>query len=388
MRILVVTSKVPYPAIGADEKDRLEGIRLLTELGHQVSVIAKIAPYQKPEQVAAMQADLGVLVVTVPYITHPLSLRRFTDVRWIDGAAFDFADPVLAGMVRKVLLQEKFDKVVVDNSFGWPVIAVAHQAGVPTLVRSLQNEAAHILVDEGHSLGNYVRSFGKLLGERTMAREADGVIALNRNEEAWYRAHGATHTVTVPLRYLPKVLEEAPNQYHDRSDIHVLFSGATYSVRHNADGARRLITEIAPALERAAPGKYTIHVTGGKLPPDIAARAPSNVRLEGYIADYGTFVRDMDVAVTQALGTVGMHGKLFEPIARGIPTIGMPYALGGFPFAGGESILFGEKTDDVVTHLLALGERSFREKIGRRGREVAQKYFSRDVVLQQLSSIL
>ena len=91
-KILVVTSKLPYPTTGADEADRFEGVRLLKEAGYDVSVIAKTAHYQKPEDASRMSTELNVPVVTVPYLNRGFTTERLFDLRWIDGAAYEYTD--------------------------------------------------------------------------------------------------------------------------------------------------------------------------------------------------------------------------------------------------------------------------------------------------------
>jgi len=83
-----------------------------------------------------------------------------------------------------------------------------------------------------------------------------------------------------------------------------------------------------------------------------------------------------------------MHGKLFAPVAYGIPTVTVPYALAGFPFKGGEHILSGETPEETVEELLSLRSLEAREKIGRAGRTLSEELFSRDVLIETLRTVL
>ena len=388
MRILVITPRMPYPAPGADEQDRLEGMKLLQELGHELSVIAKVAQYQKQSDADALAQLLHARVETVPYSKRSMSLARLTDLRWIDGAAFEYTESTIHETLEREVRRFKPDIVWCDASFSWPLIDHIHHLDVPVIVRSLQIESTHTLIDEGRTLLNYVRAFGKDLGERTMASRTDAIAAINVHETTLYQRMGAENVVTVPLRNLPSILEDEPIVYRDSMPLRILFSGSTFSVAHNRDGAQRVFTEIAPRLEKEAPGAFTIHITGGKLPESLQRTLPAHVVYEGYIKDYAAFVRTMDIAITPALGTVGMHGKLFEPLARGIPTLSVPHALAGFPFKGGEHLLFGETTGEVVGHLLELRNRTYREKIGSQGRALALALFSRRAVLEKIAEVI
>lgn len=388
MRILIVTPRMPFPAPGADEQDRLEGIRLLIELGHTVSVVTKIAHYQTEAEREAFSKHISARVRSVPYRGRTFSLRRILSPRFIDGAAFEYEDPKLHAVFDEEVASFKPDLVWLDASFSWPLIQRAHSHKLRVIVRSLQIESQHILDDEGHTLGNYVRYWAKGMGERVAAQGADTIVAINKNEEGMYRDMGARVTQTIPLRNLPTILEESPIEYRATRPLRILFSGSTFSVQHNRDGARHVLSEIAPELDRRAPHEFTIHVTGKKLPEEIQRELPSNVVYEGYIKDYSAFLETMDIAITSHLGTVGMHGKLFEPVCRGIPTITAPYALAGFPFAGGTHVLFGTSTQEVVEHLLKLRDKELRAKVGTAGRALATELFSRKRILSQLREIL
>ena len=385
MKILVITPKIPWPASGADEQDRVEGIRLMQELGHEVMVIAKVADFQKGRS-DEMSTALSIPVVSVPYTKGGFAWRRFSDLRWLDGAAYEYTDPAIRRAVDDALASFKPDVVWIDASFSWPLIALFKKRGIRTIVRSLQIESTHVLVDEGYRIPNLIRAIGKHLGEMTLARSADAIVAINKNEEAAYRRMGARVTTTMALRSLPAILEDAPIEYRDTVPLHVLFSGSTFSVAHNRVGVMKVIRQIAPALEAAAPGMFMIHITGGKLPADITASLPANVRYEGYVADYTAFMKGMDIAITPDLGRVGMHQKLYEPVARGVPTVTEPWALAGFPLESG--VLLARTSREFVTQLVSLRDVSVRRTLGERGRTIALRLFSRECMRAELAAIL
>lgn len=387
-RVLVVTSKLPYPATGADEQDRFEGIRLLKEIGCELSVIAKTFAHQKEDDRKAMESALGVTLQTVPYGFGEFSFERFFDWKLLDGAAYEFADPRMVEALEREIDSFKPDVVWLDGSFIWPLIPTVRARKLKVVVRSLQIESTHVFADEGFSIPNLIRAFVKDLGEHYMARNADVVVAINKIEEMLYRKMGARKTVTIPLRQMPKLLEEGGVEYRDTRPLHVLFTASTFSVTHNRVGAEKVFRDIAPKLEKEAPGEFVIHVTGAKLPEADIARLPKNVRYEGYIPDFSAFMKTMDIAITQSLGVVGMHGKLFAPVAYGIPTITQSFALAGFPFKGGEHLLSGETPEEVVEELLVLRDKTVREKVGTAGRALSEQLFSRAALQDILKMVV
>lgn len=387
-KILVVTSKLPFPATGADEQDRFEGLRLLKEAGFSISVIAKTAKYQKQEDAVALGNILQSSMQNVPYGYRGFSLHKLLDWKLLDGAAFEYADPALVQVVTREMDTFKPDVLWLDGSFIWPLIPLARAHKLPVIVRSLQIESTHVFADEGFSIPNMVRAFVKDLGERYMARNADVVVAINKNEEALYRNMGAKKAVTMPLRQLPVILDKEGIEYREGKPLHVLFTASTFSVTHNRVGAEKVFRDIAPELERRAAGEFVIHVTGAKLPEEDIKALPKNVRYEGYIPDFDSFMKTMDIAITQSLGVVGMHGKLFAPVAQGIPTVTQGFALAGFPFNDGEHLLFADTPSEVVEKLISLRDKTVRQKIGDAGKRLSQELFSREKLIETLKSVV
>ncbi|MBU6310843.1 glycosyltransferase [Patescibacteria group bacterium] len=380
MKILVVTSKLPYPPTGADEQDRYHGVRILQGLGHSVTILAKRAAYQSDADILAMSSTLHAPVRVSPYSSNTWTLHRLADLRWLDGASFEYGRLGTVSDFRAAITEVKPEIIWADGSYAWPLIQVAHAYQIPIIVRSLQIESAHLFVDHGVTFGTLARAVGKHLGEYTLARNADCVVALNHEEEQLYRTMGADTTITIPLRNLPAVVEEAPVSYGVTDRIRVLFGGSTFTVQHNLEGALRILMRVAPEIECQAPGTFTFHITGAKFPDEVRARLPANVIYEGYRNDYSEFVRSMDIALATSLGSVGMHGKLFEPLARGIPTIGESKALGGYPFVDGETIILAETPDQIIDALLRFRDVRVRARIGSAARALSEKLFSRATV--------
>lgn len=384
MKVLVITPKLPYPATGADEQDRFFGIKLLKEMGHEVQVIAKIASHQTHLQVVAMSEALGVPVVVVPYTHNTFSFTRVVNPYFIDGAAYEYTDLALRKEVDQTLESFKPDVVWVDGSYAWPIAAYTKKKGVRTILRSLNIESRHLLSDEGWSPVNLMRAFSKELGERSLNKRADIVYAITEAEKKLYKNRGVNAQV-LPLRSVPYILEDEPHTPKETETLRVVFSGSTYSVGHNLKAARFLIEEIAPQ-SLGIPIHFSI--TGAKLPNNLTHRLPNNVSYEGYVSDYRAFLLDADVVLAPSLGGAGMQQKIFEPIARGIPTITSSRGLGGYDFVPGEEVLLADSKEAVGAALQYLCGRAARQQIGNAGRAKAEKLFAREVFYETIQSTL
>lgn len=389
MKILVTMPAVPYPVRGADAHDRFHGLMLLQELGHTVVVLSKMVAFHNPESSKHFSKALGGIEVhTVPYVDKRRLVSRIADPRWLDGASFEYTDPVMVSVFDQIIKSAKPDRVWLDYSSLWPLIQNSHLHNVGVVVRSANIESRHLLSDEGMNPRTLLSALGKELGERTLAQTADVVCSITPHESQYYTRVGAKHVFTLPLRGMPSILAEPQVHYQQRSPLHIVFSGAGYTVGHNLQAAQFVINKLSSRLYKNYPDDFVIHITGAKLPDALVSALPPNVRYEGYIQDYSTFMQNIDIALAPSFGGAGMQQKVFEPIARGIPTLTSKRAIAGYDFVVGDEVLTAESADEFIEQILSLQSSAQRKKIGEAGRAKSQKLFSKTALLQQMDSAL
>lgn len=388
MRILVITPKLPYPANGADEQDRLSGIRLLQDGGHTVMVIAKKHEYQNQSCVSKMEKDLGLRVIPVPYRERHISLQRLLNPLWIDGAAYEYTDPLLRKEVDIALRKFQPEVVWVDGSYAWPIAHYVRKKDFYVVIRSLNRESVHLLSDEGYSILNLIRFIAKEVGEYMAARSADVVGAITPKENKFYSRIGKTPVYTLPLRRLPYILQEHVHVPVKRKQLHIMFNGATYSVCHNRKVAEYLIQHVAPKVNRELPGKVLFHITGAKLPPKISTNLPKNVVYEGYVQNFEEFVSNMDIALAPSLGGEGMQQKIFDPIVRGIPTITTSRGTVGYKLVHKENVYLAENVQEIVLAIKTLLSIEERTRVSKNTRDFANQHFSHKRFLDTIQNIL
>ena len=168
--------------------------------------------------------------------------------------------------------------------------------------------------------------------------------------------------------------------------------GSTYSVKHNKEAAKFIIQDVAPRALAEFGENVCFHITGAKLPKTLQKIMPKNVVYDGYVTDYAKFLLNSEVALAPSLGGAGMQQKVFEPIARGVPTITSPRGLAGYAFKNGTHVFTTVTVSEILEVLRGLFSREERATIGTHGKERALQLFSRQhvtkVVEQALLGIL
>ncbi|MGE5541243.1 MAG: glycosyltransferase [Bacillota bacterium] len=392
VRVLVITPSFPVPETGAEQGDRAAGIRQLRRLGCEVSVIAKIMPHADEVLAQEAAAAWGVSLTLIPY-TNLSGLRKLLGMLrnplYFDGAAYEYADPVLRQAITDEVKRFNPQIAWFDYTYLWPTYSFFKRKGIPIVTRSHNFEPEHFLEEEGKSLINLLKFIPKFFGELRTIRSSTTLLAITPQERDVYDRLGARKASVLPLRTLPSYLAMPVREAADRSILHVFFMGSSYNVPHNRAAAQLVIEHIAPAAHLAYPGQFVFHIFGAKLPKELVARCDGqSVIYEGYV-DNTTLnekLQAMDLALMPSLLGAGMQQKIFEPLARGIPTIASPRAIAGYGFRSGEEYVAADTKEEYLQALGAMRELAFRQKLSRAARVRSEELFSQaalDAVIRE-----
>src|SRR5258708_6171647 len=186
-RVLKVMPSFPYPELGAEQIDRATGIRQLTRLGAEVSVIAKVTEWADQTVLTEKAREWGARLISVPYKYSNRTLTlgdkfskffgKFRHPLYLDGAAYEFSDPEMRQVLAKELKDFKPDVVWFDYTYLWPLYDLVRKAGVPIITQSNNFEPVHFLDEDGRTLFNYLKFIPKYLGERLATRMSDYIFA-------------------------------------------------------------------------------------------------------------------------------------------------------------------------------------------------------------------
>lgn len=387
-KILVITPRFPLPDTGACEQDRLEGLKQLKRLGFEVRVLAKVFQFQDREAIRRFSQESGIPIELVGYEREKkrafgealgFYARRFFFPFYWDGAAYEYSHSETRQAVEREIRAHRPDAVWFDYTYLWPLYSIAKKAGIPIITRSINFEPLHFLQEDGRSFVNIAKSLSKFLSEWLTILKSDWMFAITPQEEKIYRRMGARRISTLPLRSLPRFLR-SEHKSPDRPLLNVFFAGSTYTVSHNRKAVEFIIRDIVPAIEKKAPDVFAFHITGGKLPSDIAAKMPKSVEYHGFVEDWETFLSSMDIALVPSFLGAGMQQKIFEPLSRGIPTIASARGLAGYPFKRGIHVVAADTSCDFIGGLLALRNAKTRQEVSRGASRLSEKLFSKHML--------
>lgn len=393
-RILIICPIVPYPENGAEQSDRSNGIRQLVRLGFEVRVIAKRRDYQKDIDIENFSRAVGGISVKTVLYKYSLSgksffkkiiliLKRITNLKYYDGAAFEYFDSEIQTIVKNEVKDWKPDLLWFEYTYLWPLFHIAKENNIPIITRSINFEPRHFLDEDGRNLINFVRSIPKYLSEYRVVKNSNLIFSITPQEEKVYVYLGARKAITLPLRGLHVMNQHYVNEsnFASNNPLNLYFMGSTYNVSHNRRAARFIITELAPQILKHFGKDFIINIIGAKLPNDLVAKLPANVKYSGFVKDLNLFLEGMDIAIAPSFYGAGMQQKIFEPLMRGFPSIVSGRGLAEYHFEVNEEVLLADSVDQYIDKLRYLklnpGE---AKKLGNNARIKALKLFGQNVI--------
>lgn len=382
-KILIISPKFPLPTTGACEQERLAGFLQLQRLGFNVRVASKVFQWQDKEAIARWGREHDIEIVLIPYELARSTTQKIAQVlnpvNW-DGAAFEYKLASSRRVVKEVADNFKPDIAWFDYTYLYPLYRLFKERNIPIVTRSINVEPSHFLQEDGVSIGNLLKFLPKWHSELRAMRASDYIFAITPKEEAVYRKLGSRQVATLPLRSLPQLAQRS-RDVRERDVLHLFFMGASYNVHHNRKAAELVVKEIAPAVERRAPGKFFFHILGKKLPEDLSKLCRGNVKEEGFVEDLDAFLRnEADAAVIPSLMGAGMQQKIFEPLVYGIPAVVSPRGLAGYPFQNGEHVLFSASKNEFVEQILRLRDINLRCRLSKNALRLSQQLFSQEII--------
>lgn len=387
VKILKVMPSFPFPESGAEQIDRAEGIRQQVRLGCEVWVIAKMVSWADQNELQEKAREWGIkklILVSYKYSNRQLSfteriqkfIGKFQNPLYFDGAAYEFAEPEIQDAVADALREFRPQVAWFDYTYLWPLYKMVKQAGVKIITQSNNFEPVHFLDEDGRTLINYLKFVPKYFGERYAIAQSDMVFAVTPKERDLYRQMGAC-AENLPTRGMPKFTTMMRHELRDRTPLHVFFMGSSYSVEHNKAAARQVIQEIAPRIHKTFPKAFIFHILGNKLPQELQNYCDGvDTIYEGYIKDLNAFIATMDIALIPSLMGAGMQQKVFEPIARGIPTITSPRAISGYDFVPEVEYEPAHTAEEFIEALQKLRPLKRRQELAEAGSKKSAELFS------------
>jgi glycosyltransferase involved in cell wall biosynthesis len=134
--------------------------------------------------------------------------------------------------------------------------------------------------------------------------------------------------------------------------------------------------------------EVTFTIVGGSPPSAVLelARKDARIKVTGFVAELESYYASAYAFVAPLFVGGGIIIKIVEALAAGLPVVTTPVGNEGIEARPGEELLQEESADGLVEACLRLlRDRTFRDRLGEKGRAFAQSKYNWDTAAQFLN---
>jgi glycosyltransferase involved in cell wall biosynthesis len=302
-----------------------------------------------------------------------------------------FCRPEVTKRVRQVVAEDKPDVIVCD--FVFAALSIPWDSPIPKILFTHNVETA--IWKHHYKLAR--NPFWKALSwrecqamdrfERECVRRANHVLTVSDNDRNIFSRMTDPSRITViptgvDIEYFrPSDHQEEPNT--------IVFSGAM-DWMPNEDAIVYFIKAILPRIRKHIPSA-SLCVVGRDPSRDLLQLGASErgIEVTGRVEDVRPFVRRAAVYVVPLRIGGGTRLKIFEAMAMGKAVVSTTIGAEGLPVHPGQDILIADDPEDFAnTTISLLGDPIRRSEIGRTARELVDRGYSWDAVVQPFEAVL
>jgi sugar transferase (PEP-CTERM/EpsH1 system associated) len=382
MKILVVTTRIPYPL---NEGANMRIFNLLKALAtrHEVSLATLLT--SKSEEVY-----LGRFEPFCRRVGFVMKERTRARRLWDIATSAVVSVPYLSYITRS----EKMNRLVTEMSREVDIV----QAEFPYAAQYILNTEAFKVLDAHNVEADILRgrsnqqtTFGLWLyhhlqqkrmekAERDLCSRMDLILTTSEDDRRQLMKFNSWTEV------VPNAIDHLPQDTWDRDNKRITFTGLMRYTA-NVDGARWFCEEIWPLVRQKEPDAEFFIV--GKSPVPAVRRLQGNgVHVTGEVESVSDYLLDTSVVVAPLRIGSGTRIKILEAMAHGKPVVSTRLGCMGLDIEDGRNICIADNARefaDLVVSLLGSSEE--RERIGAEGRRVVEKQYTWRAVAESLANI-
>ncbi|MDX1663233.1 MAG: TIGR03087 family PEP-CTERM/XrtA system glycosyltransferase [Candidatus Promineifilaceae bacterium] len=387
MRLLCLTSRLPYPP---NRGDRLRAFHFLRRLSeeHELHLISFIAREEEREHVPFLQKYCRS--VTVVQQSPTRSALTVAGNLWR-------RDPLQVLYYRSRPMQRLVDQTLAGAAFDAAYVHmfrmspyVAHAADLYRIVdltdvvsQEVQRSLAYrralwqlIYRVEGRRIAYYERHVAQRFEETWLISEAD-------------RRALAAVCPDANIRVVPNGVDlQRLRPLEVRPDPRRMLFVGHLDVFHNVDAATFLAREVLPrVLSRYPDAVLELVGAGGSAAIQPLAALPG-VTLTGYVEDLNGALNRAALFVAPLRFAAGVQNKVLEAMAAGRPVVTSSVANAGLGAEPGTHLLVADGAAATAEQILQLLENPhLARRLGAAGREFVARRFSWDRVNERMAAI-
>lgn len=377
MRIVFLTSRLPYPPEGGDRFRVFHLLRTASEAGHEVHLVSFDREMPAREDLAPLNRFLAsVRVVHLPSLVSRLRSAQALPGRMPLQAAY-YQSNRMRRLVERVMRRVRPDLVythlfrmapyaldLMERYPGRWVIDFTDviSAGIERSLPFRRGIDLWVYREEMRRIRLYEASVAPRFDECWVISEAERRMLAVLAPEARLRvvANGlAPEPMTPPVAREPSKL---------------LFLGF-HEVFHNRDAVRFLVQDVFPRVRAAVP-EATLDIVGRGTETLGPWARGEGVRIVGYVPSLGDVLARATVFVAPHRFAAGVQNKVVQALASGMPVVTTPAVRLGLEPVPDGILRIADDPAAIAGHVIALlRDPAAAQSLGQRGYEWARATF-------------
>jgi polysaccharide biosynthesis protein PslH len=169
--------------------------------------------------------------------------------------------------------------------------------------------------------------------------------------------------------------------------LKLLFVGHL-EVRHNIDAVRYMAEKVLPLILKEAPDVQLLIVGAGDKKKVMPLDHLPGVKVLGYVTDLRTVFRQCSIAVAPLRFSAGIQNKVIESMAAGLPVVTTSDVSAGLGTVPERDLLVADEAKGFANQTLRLiNDQELQEDLGRAGRAFTKAHFSLRLAIDRLKAI-
>ncbi|MGH0028730.1 MAG: glycosyltransferase [Myxococcota bacterium] len=391
MKILVVSSRPPWPPVMADAMtvDRL--LRFLSGRGHEVDLVCFV---EDEEQERALRQAHGDVCRRIETVLLPKWRSYLSTALTLPGSL-----PMQAQYYRSDHMRARIESLV--ESKGYDVV-YTHLIRMSEYTRGLPvPKALGMQISQGLNLSRMVdhasdpfrRTFyrietAKVRGyEARVAADFDRVFLCGQSDiDAIEETAPLPNAVINPHGQDVPPLAQVRETERDPNAVVVTGVMSTYT---NVDAVTWFAEDVFPRVEAELPDAR-FWIVGRNPQRGVRALArPPHIEVTGEVPDVQDWLCRASVAVAPLRIGAGMQNKIVQAMAAELPVVATPVANEGIGAAPGEQIVLADDAASMareVARLLREPERA--REIGRAARAWVEAHWTWEALFERQEKVL
>ena len=385
MKILFITSRIPYPPFRGDKVRTYQLLKELHKHGHEVTLITFINSNKEKEYADNLQQYCNTVILT--------KLRTSKSILNCLLGVFSFL-PFQVLYYTSTLMKKRIDLLLKTESFD---LIHVHLIRMIQYVQEYDNKTRVVdLTDAGSLyLERFIKYEQSFIKKNLLSIELKRLREYEKNIEKFQcNLVCSGKDKSVLLQHVPKAKITIVNNGIDLSNItnqpfnfattkRIIFTGnLTYFP--NIDAIKYFVGEIFPMILLKDP-EVCFFIVGQNPPTEIRRLANKNIIVTGFVENiYAEYLKST-IAVAPIRFGAGSQFKILEALALGIPVVTTSITAEGIDAVNSGDVMIAdtpEKFRDMV--LLLLADPGLCDTIASKGKKMIREKYSMDIIGDQL----